>query len=267
MFAGPIDVTDCTDRHGRNEASSTEPSRGVPINTNDGRYSDEEFALILERAAELQDRAEGGAAQLPAGGHTATGSEGLSLAEVRDIAGEVGLEARFIDQAAASLALARADTRRGLLGGPITTQMDETFQRPLTDGERMELVDVVRGALNHHGEVSEVMGAVEWKSVGRVDRMTVTITSSDETSSVRIFHDASGLAALTWVGSITSGLILGVAAVGALDPSSLLMTAFILGAGGAMGIGAARTIWSRATKAIRRKSERLRDEIARRLER
>lgn len=39
-----------------------EPREGL-IDTHGRRYSDEEFALILKRAAELQDRADGAAAQ------------------------------------------------------------------------------------------------------------------------------------------------------------------------------------------------------------
>lgn len=256
-----------TRRYHGSEHPLTERGGGVPIDTHDGRYSDEEFALILERAAALQDRAEGSAARIPGQTDHPAGSVGLSLAEVRDIAGEVGLEARFIDEAAASLALSPAETPAGLLGGPIMSQVGRSLDRPLTGGEQMELVEAVRSMLNHHGKVKEVMGAVEWKSVGRLDEMMVTITSSDNDSSVRVHTDASGLAALTWVGSITAGLVAGGMAVEVLDPSSILMTASLIGTGGAVGIGVARTIWSRATKALRRKSERLLDEITRRFER
>ncbi len=187
------------------------------------------------------------------------------MAEVRDIAGEVGLEARFIDQAAASLTLTAEGAYTGLLGGPMRTQIGETFDRPLTDGEQMEVVEAVRGLLNHHGRIKEVMGSVEWNTVGRMTQVMVTVTSTDHDSSIRVSNDASGLAALTWVGSITAGLVMGGVAITALDPSSLLMTASLLGTGGAIGLGVARTIWSRTTKVLRRKSERLRDEIVQRL--
>ena len=60
-------------------------------------YSDEDFALILERASKLEDRAEGTATELPGRPGRGPSADGLSLQAVRDIAEEVGVEARYID--------------------------------------------------------------------------------------------------------------------------------------------------------------------------
>ena len=182
---------------------------------------------------------------------------------VRDIAGEVGLGPRFIDQAAASLAHDPAVKEHSLLGGPLTHHLGDTFARTLTDAERIELLDVIRGVLKHQGEVKEVMGSLEWKTVGRMSGMTVTINSNDESVAVRVFNDLSGIAALTWVASIATGLVAGGIVVDSLQPASLLVAASILGAGGTVGMGVARTIWSATTRAFRRRAERLREEIAR----
>ncbi len=182
---------------------------------------------------------------------------------VRDIAGEVGLEPRFIDQAVASLAHDAAVKEFSLLGGPLTHHLGDTFARTLTDAERIEVLDVIRGALKHQGAVNEVMGSLEWKTVGRMAQTTVTINSSDESVAVRVFGDLTGIAALTWVGSIAAGLAAGGIIVNSLQPDSLLVGAAIVGAWGAVGAGVARTIWSATTRAFRRRSERLREEIAR----
>ncbi len=229
----------------------------------DRSYSDEEFALILQRASELQDRSDVGAPQLPGptgGGPTPTG---MSLETIRDIAQEVGLEPRFIDRAAAAIARDVTVGKPGLLGGPLSHHLGDTFARSLTDGERTELLDVIRGVLRHEGVTNEVMGSLEWKTVGRMDQLTVTITSSDERVAVRVVSDASGLAALTWVGSIVTGLVVGGIVVSALQPASLLVAASILAAGGTAGVGVARAIWSATTGAFRRRAERLREEITR----
>ena len=172
------------------------------IDTPDCHYSDEEFALILKRASELQDQADGGIARLPDQSGDASTAEGLSLEAVRDIAQEVGLDPRFIDQAAASLAHDPDVREPSLLGGPLTHHLGDTFARTLTDAERNELLDVIRGVLKHQGATHEVLGSLEWKTVGRIDQLTVTITASDERVAVRVLSDVSGLAALTWVGSI-----------------------------------------------------------------
>ena len=202
-------------------------------------------------------------AQLPDRTDGASSTAGLSLETVRDIAGEVGLERRFIDQAVASLAHDAAVKEFSLLGGPLTHQLGDTFARTLTDAERIEVLDVVRGVLKHQGEVNEVMGSLEWKTVGRMAKTTVTISSSDEGVAVRVFGDLTGIAALTWVGSIATGLAVGGILVDSLQPDSLLVGAWILGAWGTVGFGVARTIWSATTRAFRRRTERLREEIAR----
>ena len=69
---------------------------GWLIDAPDRRYSDEEFALILQRASKLQDRADGAGRSRGAADGTPA-SSGLSLQAVREIAEEVGLETRFID--------------------------------------------------------------------------------------------------------------------------------------------------------------------------
>lgn len=233
----------------------------------DRRYSDEEFALIFQRASELQDRADGGLSQLSDRADSASTTDGLSLEEVRDIAQEVGLELRFIDQAAAALTHDPAVKASGLLGGPLSHHLGDSFARTLTDTERLELLDVIRGALKHQGVINEVMGSLEWKTIGRMDQLKVTITSSDERVAVRVVSDVSGLAALTWVVSIVTGLVAGGIVVFTLQTGSLLVAASILGAGGTVGVGVARTIWSATTSAFRRRAERLREEIARYLSR
>jgi hypothetical protein len=80
---------------------------------------------------------------------------------VREIAEEVGLETRFIDQAAASLLRDPPGTGPGLLGGAVTYRVQDTFARTLTRAQQVELLDVVRGALQHQGEIRDVMGAAE----------------------------------------------------------------------------------------------------------
>jgi hypothetical protein len=237
----------------------------IPIDTNRGRYSEEEFALILKRAAELQDRADGSMGLPSATSENRPPADGLTLAEARDIAGEVGLEPEFIDRAAASLALIPPETNAGLLGGPLAIHLAETLDRPLTEAERLGVIDVVRRVLAHEGHTSEVMGSVEWRSVGRIDGIMVTVDSSEESASVRVVDNLSGIAALTWIGSITAGLVAGFLTIEALHPTSLLVSASILGAGGSAGVGLARAVWSRTTKAFRKKVERLRDEIERHL--
>lgn len=251
----------------RGEVTRRTHTEGEAIDTRDRRFSDEEFALIIQRAAELQDRAGGAAAQLPNETDGAMTAAGLSLEAVREIGQEVGLEARFVEQAAASLEYDPFVKEPSLLGGPHRHHLGDTFARTLTDVERVELLDVIRGVQENDGKVNEVMGSLEWRSVGRMTGMTVTINSNDERVVIRVVNDLSGIAALTWIASIVTGLAAGGLIVAALPPASLVVTGAILGAGGTAGVGVARTIWSATTRAFRRRAERLREEIARYLSR
>ncbi len=225
------------------------------------RYSDEDFALILERASKLQDRAEGAATELPGRPARGPSADGLSLQAVRDIAEEVGVEARYIDQAAESLLLDPSGRRSGLLGGPLTHHVGDTYARALTQSQRVELVDVIRQALRHPGEVRDVMGSIEWRSVGQLGRTKVTIHAHKESVSIRVFADLSGLAAGIWGASMLASMILGSVVVDIVHPT-FLGALPILGAAAVVGAGVARTLWSATTKFFRRRTDRLREELA-----
>ncbi|MEE2900413.1 MAG: hypothetical protein VX815_18275 [Gemmatimonadota bacterium] len=113
-------------RRGADENVRRRWGGGRLIGDSGRRYSDEDFALILERASKLQDRAEGAATELPGRPGRGPSADGLSLQAVRDIAEEVGVEARYIDQAAESLLLDPPGRRSGLLGGPLTHHVGDT---------------------------------------------------------------------------------------------------------------------------------------------
>lgn len=225
------------------------------------RYTEEEFALILERASTQQQRADGAAAQLPEPAEGGSTADGLTLQAVRDIAEEVGLDSRFIDQAAASLLKDLPGGDPGLLGGSTTYLVQDDFARTLTHSQGAELLDVIRASLRNQGVVKDVMGSVEWSSVGQLDRTTVTMHSHDERVSIRVFTDLSGMASMIWVVTVVSSLG-GAAIIVDLVQPSFLAALPIFGIVGAVGVGVARTIWSATRKLFRRRTERLRGEIA-----
>jgi hypothetical protein len=225
------------------------------------RYSEEEFALILEWASTLQEEADGAATQLPERAEGGLTADGLSLQAVRDIAEEVGLHSRFIDQAAALLLPALPEEDPGLLGGVMTYLVEDDFACTLTRAQRAKLLDVIRAALRNQGVVRDVMGSVEWTSVGQSNRTTVTVDTHHEGVSVRVFTDLSGVAAMTGVVTIVSLLVVAGIIVDSMQPTFLAALA-IFGIAGTAGVGLTRTIWSATRKFFRRRTERLRGEIA-----
>ena len=90
------------------------------------RYSEQEMALILKRAAELQEGADG------RGVHR-------SLAEIQDIAAEAGIEPAFVTEAVAELHRPRA--RIGWLGAPTRFHEEQKVTRKLTPAEIGGLLD------------------------------------------------------------------------------------------------------------------------------
>src|SRR5258708_27665202 len=93
---------------------------------------DRQIAHILHRAAEMQERDTDRASSDPA--------PGLSLAELKQIAGEVGIDPRYVEAAAAELH--RSDEPRGRFlfwGAPALSQFEQTVEGevPVEEWERL----------------------------------------------------------------------------------------------------------------------------------
>src|SRR5256885_15625563 len=117
------------------------------------RYSEQEMALILKRAAELQEGADGRGAE-------------RTLGEIQEIAAEVGIDAPFVAEAVAELQ--RPRTRVGWLGAPTRFHDERSVAGSLSPSEIGELLDQARAELGLHGEVHQVFdGRSEERRVGK----------------------------------------------------------------------------------------------------
>ncbi|GEM_PF-1274557 len=233
----------------------------------DGRYSTEELQLIVERAAALQHQSDAIGSPVQRDPNWLPTDEGMTLQSVKEIAAEVGLEPQFVEDAVRALRheTRHASSRSSILGSPIRYATSATFSGRATDAVRSELIDLLRHDSGHEGEVHEVLNAVEYSTVGRVTKTTVSIGASDAATEVQVRVDASGLAALTGLGAIGGGLLSGIAMLAVADPATAFGTVSILAAGGALGLGAARAAWSRIGRSLQARGEGLRDEVGRSL--
>lgn len=228
------------------------------------RFSTEDLESIVERAAVLQEQSRDREAVVPREQlerpHL---EEGMTLQAVQEIAAEVGVDPRFVEEAAQSLLLAKRSTGSEgvILGAPIGYEVVGVFPGLASEQARSQLIDEIRRSTGHEGEVREVLGAVEWATVGRVMKTTVAMRDVDGTTHVQVRVNASGLAAFTWVGSIGLGLLAGTGVVAVIDPITTLGLASILGAGGVLGVGTARAVWSRVGTSIWAGAQRLRDQV------
>jgi hypothetical protein len=118
------------------------------------RYRDDEIASIFEAAAatSVQRAAE---PQAPP-------AEGMTLAELQAIGGEVGLAPERIAEAAVALDLRRETLRRSSLGMPVTVGRTVELPRAPTDREWAMIVADLRQTFNARGREGGQGNLREW---------------------------------------------------------------------------------------------------------
>lgn len=116
------------------------------------RYDEDEVAEIFERATEAQ------MASLP-GGRPA---EGLTLEELQEVGGDVGLPPDLVARAAKSLDMAPRVHGRKILGLPVGIGRTVELARPLTDAEWHRLVVDLRETFDAKGKLSDQGPFKQW---------------------------------------------------------------------------------------------------------
>lgn len=215
------------------------------------RYADTETAAILKRAAELQ-----GTAEPPTS---------PTLTDLQQIAGEVGIEPRYVRQAAAELALPSR-------GGGIAGAADALALQRVVSGELPApafdaLIEAIRDATGTAGQVSALGRGFTWTSgvaghPAPSRALTVTVTAVDGRTVIRA-DESLAQAASAYVGTgVASALIGGFGLVSATggDPSLGVIAAAVAWAAGSL-IAAGR-LQGRAADRHRRRLSQLLDRIA-----
>jgi hypothetical protein len=118
-------------------------------------YSDDEFAMILAKSAELS-------AQSTSQGDR---SHGLSLVEMKMIAKEVGLDPELIERAAHLVpGVARSTILGRLFGGPLSSQLDIYVPVRLTAEGAERLLSLVRATLLTQGRGEATASGMSFSS-------------------------------------------------------------------------------------------------------
>jgi hypothetical protein len=209
------------------------------------RYTEEEFAVILRTASELGD----------AGDLT---RPGLTLAEIQEVASEVGIPRERIAQAAAMLPVAGAGPASRLLGGHPRQRVERTVPGAVPVAQLARVMDVPRRTLGIQGSVREAVGGVEWHgSTGSTGVVVSLMPRGDETA-IQISADRTESMAGFYggVGLPTAGvisLLLGKLVFGETDAG--IVAALVSGL--VPGMLLARTLWQRSTQRWRERIHRL----------
>jgi len=215
--------------------------------TSERKYSDSEVALILRRAIEMQQ-------------DPAVRGEGLGLQELRGIAREIGVDPELVTAAANLVPAAGQGPLTRLLGGTFTHDFRVVHEPALSPGQLQGLVMALRGAIRHQGRTREVMGSLEWTTVGGVSQVAVTATQNAGGTTIHVIADRTGSAILTTAGSIGLG-VFAAAITGAILEPGLAGGLAVMSAGLAGGMILARTIWQRTTRGFQQKLAHLSDVI------
>ena len=220
------------------------------------RYTDDEVALILRRAAEL-------------GGETGPSrSEGLSLAEIQQVAREVGIDPATVARAAAALPTRKPDRLTAILGGPMYFRLEATMARRASDADLGRILQSIRRAAGRQGRATQVLDSVEWRTSSEREgsQLFVTVTTGDEGTTIEVTGDRQSTAALLYLVPGVAGMIVSLIVGASLEAG--------WAAGGVIAAGVlggvfflSRTIWSHTGRAFARKLEEIRDAAVQAVER
>ena len=212
------------------------------------RYTDTEMALILRRAADLQE----------SGPDPARQDQSHTLTELESVAAEVGIDPRYVAEAAAAVDAEPTTERAPLLGAPTTYQVSRFVEGQVAEADFAELLDSIRQVTAAHGEVNRVLGALEWKAIGPRGETHVTISPRQGRTALRIGGRYGRGAGLVYVvfATIGAGLIAGTS-IATGSPIDVATVAAV-GAGSYL---AARTAWQVLAAKTERKLRKVLEEV------
>lgn len=203
------------------------------------RFDEDQFAEILRRAAEMQVRLPARTGEAPHPDSDAV--TGMSLAEIRSIAAEVGIDPELVSRAAVAV----ADDSQATGGLGRRWMLENSSAGQLTEEDKVRLVRAIRDATGSHGESDMAGAALEWKSQsGDGTVVLVTAEPFDGRTELRVSVDASVPAVGSHVFPAIAGAIVGVAVGGSVDPGPVGGIALLASTGG-VGLGVGHLMWKR----------------------
>jgi hypothetical protein len=217
------------------------------------RFTDQEVALVLRRASEIDDTEAAGP------------GSGLSLDDLRDIAREVGISPAAIDRAVAGLDRGRT-LPPVLAGAPAVRKAAHAVPGELDREAIARLVRIVDERTDSAGTVSEALGSVRWTGSDRFRSTRVSITPARGETAIEVVEKAEPrMRRIFHLLPVAWGVMLAGPLAASLQPGTAGVFA-IAGVGAIAGLGAGRAVWTALSTAsarrVRRLAELLADEAA-----
>lgn len=218
-------------------------------------YTDEEFSLILRKATELASRAES----------TGASESGLTLAEMKAAAAQVGFDPELIERAARLVATSSAESLfERLIGGPLRHEHTIRFPVRLSEARAAQLFSAVR--INATRAGSSDTGhfgttGMTWHDGGDTEALSVTARPTEDSTAVSVVLDRRFTLGLVVVSTGVAMVFALLFAGSALYPESATQGAVgaIVGIAGPLAI--ARRYWASSTQRVRERISTLIDAI------
>jgi hypothetical protein len=230
------------------------------------KFNDEEVALIIKRAAELQQTEQ--VAEEP--GHA------MTLAEVEQIAQEAGIDPRLIRRAAQGLDRpSDANRPSPWAGAPTRLVFDRVIDGEIPIDAFEPLVNEIRRTFGDNGVPSILGRTLAWTSTSsggrrnaRGRQIDVSVTSRGGVTTIRVEEEMGNLAGALFGGLVggggggTTGITIGIG-MGVFQSLPVAATLWVAVAGGFYML--ARAIFARTTakreKQIRVLIDRLEEQV------
>lgn len=206
------------------------------------RYDEEEVALILHRAVEAA-----------AGDQEGGAGAGLTLAELKEIAAEAGIDTTRVESAATSLEVRRDRALTpSSMGLPPTVQMERVVPGKLDADLLPQLLDLIRSEFARQGIVEEVLGGFEWRARSVMGGRYVSIRGEGDATRVRVLGNyRDGLLTFAFGPGPILGVLGGLAGAG-LSGGNPLVTIPVGLLAWAAALVPWRVLFGRERKGLRR---------------
>lgn len=215
----------------------------------DPRYTDEQMALILRRAAELQARGEDAVHR---------------LRDIQRAAAEAGIDPALVARAAAELAGALPspnDPLQGdLFGASRRIVIDRWIENPTVSATSPQVLAAIRKHAPELGQVRQIGDGIEWRCGTGYSEWVVMVSPSGRGVRVQVAGSFEGRHFMLNFAALGVGVASGLAMLAIAPPLAAALPVGI-GAWGFAGLGA-RGLWNRSARRELERLERLADAAA-----
>ena len=189
-------------------------------------------------------------------------AEGLSLAELKAIGNEVGIDPDRLADAARAVVLESGNRPNRILGGPTILNFERRVQGEIDSTDTPEVLSIIRRNMGHQGEASEIHGSLEWSANGESGSRYVTLSSRDGATTINSSANLTNLAILTYIPAGAVGLIASGAGLASFIEDGSLVGLIVFFVVLPVLYIILRTIVSRFTEAESHKLQSVVDELA-----